>query len=144
MSADTRIDQGAPATPPGRRRPRARWLVLVAVVLVALIAGGYVLFARTSGDDDGWNTVWREDFDGSQGDLPDRSAQTAQRVHQKAWRWVAEMRFIGESMAEAGLPPGFHDAAADIFAELVHLKGDPHDQDPEHVFDLVRTPKART
>ena len=32
----------------------------------------------------------------------------------------------------------------DIFAELAHLKGDPHDQDPEHVFDLVRTPKART
>jgi 3-hydroxyisobutyrate dehydrogenase-like beta-hydroxyacid dehydrogenase len=83
---------------------------------------------------------WRR----SQPELPERSAQTAQRVHQKAWRWVAEMRFIGESMAEAGLPPGFHDAAADIFAELAHLKGDPHDQDPEHVFDLVRTPKART
>jgi beta-glucanase (GH16 family) len=75
MSADLRTDH-ADATRAGglRRRPRARWLVLLAAVLVALLAGGYLLWARTGGDGgDGWKTVWREDFDGTAGELPSRS-----------------------------------------------------------------------
>jgi hypothetical protein len=33
----------------------------------------------------------------------------------KGWRWVAEMEEIAGSMAAAGLPPGFGEAAAEIF-----------------------------
>ena len=33
----------------------------------------------------------------------------------KGWRWVAEMEEIAASMAAAGLPPGFHEAAAEIY-----------------------------
>ena len=33
----------------------------------------------------------------------------------KGWRWVAEMEEIAASMAAAGLPAGFHQAAAEIF-----------------------------
>ncbi len=34
----------------------------------------------------------------------------------KGWRWEAEMREIAATMAAAGLPDGFHLAAADIYA----------------------------
>ena len=33
----------------------------------------------------------------------------------KGWRWVAEMEEIAATMAAAGLPDGFHQAAAEIF-----------------------------
>ena len=33
----------------------------------------------------------------------------------KGWRWVAEMEEIAATMAAAGLPDGFHQAAAEIY-----------------------------
>jgi 3-hydroxyisobutyrate dehydrogenase-like beta-hydroxyacid dehydrogenase len=42
----------------------------------------------------------------------DRSAQAAAA---KGWRWEAEMREIAATLAAAGLPSGFHEAAAEIF-----------------------------
>jgi predicted dinucleotide-binding enzyme len=33
----------------------------------------------------------------------------------KGWRWVAEMEEIAATMTAAGLPDGFHRAAAEIF-----------------------------
>jgi len=33
----------------------------------------------------------------------------------KGWRWVAEMEEIAATMAAAGLPEGFHQAAAEIY-----------------------------
>jgi 3-hydroxyisobutyrate dehydrogenase-like beta-hydroxyacid dehydrogenase len=40
----------------------------------------------------------------------------------KAWRWVAEMEEIAASFAAAGLPDGFHRAAAEIYARLAGFK----------------------
>jgi beta-glucanase (GH16 family) len=69
MSADLRDH---PVQAPQRRgRRRAGWIVALAVVLAALLTGGYVLYERLTGD--GWDTVWHEDFDGAEGDLPPRS-----------------------------------------------------------------------
>jgi 3-hydroxyisobutyrate dehydrogenase-like beta-hydroxyacid dehydrogenase len=42
----------------------------------------------------------------------DRSARSAMA---KGWRWVGEMEEIAASMAAAGLPDGFHLAAAEVF-----------------------------
>jgi L-threonate 2-dehydrogenase len=36
-------------------------------------------------------------------------------MYSKAYRWVAEMEEIAASMTAAGLPAGFHEAAADLF-----------------------------
>jgi 3-hydroxyisobutyrate dehydrogenase-like beta-hydroxyacid dehydrogenase len=36
----------------------------------------------------------------------------------KAWRWIAEMEEIAATFAAAGLPDGFHRAAAEIYARL--------------------------
>jgi len=35
----------------------------------------------------------------------------------KGWRWTAEMEEIAATMAAAGLPPGFHLAAAEVFRD---------------------------
>jgi hypothetical protein len=44
-----------------------------------------------------------------------RSERSAAAAAAKGWRWVAEMEEIAASMAAAGLPAGFHEAAAEIF-----------------------------
>jgi 3-hydroxyisobutyrate dehydrogenase-like beta-hydroxyacid dehydrogenase len=51
----------------------------------------------------------------SQPDLADRTRDAARSAAAKGWRWVAEMEQIADSMAAASLPPGFHQAAAEIF-----------------------------
>jgi len=51
----------------------------------------------------------------SQPKLEERSGGSAQAATAKGWRWVAEMEEIAASMAAAGLPDGFHQAAAEIF-----------------------------
>jgi 3-hydroxyisobutyrate dehydrogenase-like beta-hydroxyacid dehydrogenase len=45
----------------------------------------------------------------------DRTAGAARSATAKGWRWIAEMQEIADSMAAAGLPRGFHDAAAEIY-----------------------------
>jgi hypothetical protein len=51
----------------------------------------------------------------SQPALAARSEGAAAAAAAKGWRWVAEMDEIAASMTAAGLPPGFHEAAADIY-----------------------------
>jgi hypothetical protein len=47
--------------------------------------------------------------------LEERSRGSARAATAKGWRWVAEMEEIAATMAAAGLPDGFHQAAAEIF-----------------------------
>ena len=51
----------------------------------------------------------------SQPKLEERSQGSARAAEAKGWRWVAEMEEIAATMAAAGLPDGFHQAAAEIF-----------------------------
>jgi 3-hydroxyisobutyrate dehydrogenase-like beta-hydroxyacid dehydrogenase len=51
----------------------------------------------------------------SQPALAERSEGAAAAAAAKGWRWVAEMEEIAASMTAAGLPAGFHEAAADIY-----------------------------
>jgi 3-hydroxyisobutyrate dehydrogenase-like beta-hydroxyacid dehydrogenase len=46
----------------------------------------------------------------------------ARRVTAKAWRFEGEMKEIAETFEEAGLPGGFHLAAAEIFHRMAGLK----------------------
>ncbi len=53
------------------------------------------------------------------------ATQTQQRVCRvtaKAWRFEGEMHEIAATFASAGLPAGFHEAAADIYQRLTHFK----------------------
>jgi 3-hydroxyisobutyrate dehydrogenase-like beta-hydroxyacid dehydrogenase len=51
----------------------------------------------------------------SQPGLAERSARAAGSAAAKGWRWVAEMEEIASAMAAAGLPDGFHRAAAEVY-----------------------------
>jgi 3-hydroxyisobutyrate dehydrogenase-like beta-hydroxyacid dehydrogenase len=51
----------------------------------------------------------------SQPALGAQSERAAAAAAAKGWRWVAEMEEIAASMAAAGLPTGFHEAAARIY-----------------------------
>ncbi len=43
----------------------------------------------------------------------------------KAWRWIAEMEEIAATFAGAGLPDGFHRAAAEVYRRLEQYKDTP-------------------
>lgn len=45
------------------------------------------------------------------------------RVTQKAWRYEGEMREIALTLRSVGMPDGFHDAAAEVYARMGSLKG---------------------
>ncbi|HEY2242067.1 MAG TPA: DUF1932 domain-containing protein [Streptosporangiaceae bacterium] len=51
----------------------------------------------------------------SQPGLGQRAEAAARSAATKGWRWDAEMTEIATAMAGAGLPDGFHQAAAEIF-----------------------------
>jgi len=59
----------------------------------------------------------------SQPSLAERSHGSARSASTKGWRWIAEMEEIGASMAAAGLPDGFHQAAAEIFRRIPRATG---------------------
>ena len=58
-------------------------------------------------------------------DLPKRSEQAVTGNSRKAWRFVGEMHEIAATFAAAGLPDGFHEAAAVVFERMSHWKDTP-------------------
>jgi 3-hydroxyisobutyrate dehydrogenase-like beta-hydroxyacid dehydrogenase len=67
--------------------------------------------ARAYGVEDALVAEWEQSLPA----LPDRSVQAARSAEEKGWRWVAEMEEIAATLAAAGLPDGFHEAAAEVF-----------------------------
>jgi 3-hydroxyisobutyrate dehydrogenase-like beta-hydroxyacid dehydrogenase len=58
----------------------------------------------------------------SQPDLPKRADNAARGGARKAWRWIAEMEENAAALDAAGLPEGFHQAAADVYRRLAPYK----------------------
>jgi 3-hydroxyisobutyrate dehydrogenase-like beta-hydroxyacid dehydrogenase len=86
-------------------------------------------------------------------ELPERSVSAAGSAHHKGWRWTGEMEEIASTFAAAGLPAGFHQAAAEIFARTpppgtVEKDGSALDQEHAGALDhvvaaLLRSPEPR-
>jgi 3-hydroxyisobutyrate dehydrogenase-like beta-hydroxyacid dehydrogenase len=74
-----------------------------------------VLAARALASAEGVQDALLAEWALSQPDLAGRSQAAARSAAAKGWRWVAEMEEIADSMAAAGLPTGFHQAAAEVF-----------------------------
>ena len=54
-------------------------------------------------------------------ELPEQSIRAARSAGTKGWRWVGEMEQIAATFDAVGLPPGFHEAARDVFARSPRL-----------------------
>jgi len=76
-----------------------------------------VLAIRALAAREGVDGALLREWEASQPDLPARLDRAVLSTR-KAWRWVAEMEEIASTFADAGLPDGFHLAAAEIFLEL--------------------------
>ena len=82
----------------------------------ALLAGIRALAAQ-EGVDAALLSEWKISLP----DIPKRSEVVTVSAR-KAWRWIAEMEEIAASFEAAGLPAGFHLAAADIYRSLEGFK----------------------
>jgi len=99
------LDAG-PTTASALKMAYAGWTKGSAALLLAIRAA-----ARAHGVEDALLAEWEQSIPA----LPDRSRQAARAADEKGWRWVAEMQEIAATMTAAGLPPGFHEAAAEVF-----------------------------
>lgn len=71
--------------------------------------------------------------------------QTHQRVISntaKAWRFEGEMQEIAATFSGAGLPPGFHEAAAQVFSSLAEYKDQQGAPTIEEVLVTLLTPSS--
>ena len=91
----------------------ASWTKGSAALLLAARA-----LARAQGVEDVLLAEWGL----SQPGLEARSARAAGSATGKGWRWVAEMEEIAATMGAAGLPDGFHLAAAEIYRRSPHAE----------------------
>jgi 3-hydroxyisobutyrate dehydrogenase-like beta-hydroxyacid dehydrogenase len=82
----------------------------------ALLAG-----IRALAEHEGVDAVLLAEWKISLPDIPKRSEMISVNAR-KAWRWIAEMEEIAASFAAAGLPAGFHLAAADVYRRLEAFK----------------------
>jgi 3-hydroxyisobutyrate dehydrogenase-like beta-hydroxyacid dehydrogenase len=103
---DARVLDGGLAAASALKMAYAGWTKGTAALILAVRA-----LARAAGVEDALLAEWQE----SQPELATRSQRAATSAAAKGWRWVGEMEEIAASMAAAGLPPGFHQAAAEVF-----------------------------
>ena len=89
----------------------AAWTKGTAALILAIRA-----LAHAEGVEQTLITEWQQ----SQPALTSRPHAAARSAMEKGWRWVAEMEEIAATMAAAGLPPGFHQAAAAIYTRVPH------------------------
>jgi len=105
--------------------------------LTALIAG-VLGTAENLGVRDSLMRRWADDGSG----LDKSAARRVTRSADRAWRWVGEMEEIAATFEQAGMPPGFHMAAGDIYERLSQFKDQPA-PDTDALLDALEAPAAR-
>lgn len=93
-----------------------------------------MLAVQTLAREHGVADALAEEWELSQPGLRERAHTAADSAATKGWRWSGEMRQIAETMDGAGLPAGFHEAAAEIYDRAPRL---PADADTERLWNLV-------
>lgn len=103
---EARVLAGSATAASAVKMAYASWTKGTAALLLTARA-----LAQAEGVEDALLSEWAI----SQPQLAGQSARSARDAVTKGWRWVSEMEEIARSMAGAGLPDGFHRAAAEIF-----------------------------
>jgi hypothetical protein len=91
----------------------AAWSKGTAALVLAIRA-----LARAEGIEETLLAEWRL----SVPELLETSERAARSAGSKGWRWIGEMEEIADSLAAAGLPDGFHRAAADVYRRVPRLE----------------------
>ena len=81
-----------------------------------------ILAIRALAAREGVEEALLQEWAGSQPNLPGKSERAASVAAPKGWRYVGEMEEIAASFEAAGLPAGFHQAAADLYRRLAPFK----------------------
>ncbi len=74
-----------------------------------------------------------QEWSRSQPGLEKRSVRAAATTAPKAWRFAGEMEEIASTLEAAGLPAGFHRAAAEAYIRLAGFRGEPEGATVEDV-----------
>jgi len=103
---EAKVLSGEPGAASALKMAYAAWTKGSAALLLATRAA-----AEANGVGDALDTEWRTSLPG----LDERLAAASRSARGKGWRWVAEMEEIAQTFAAAGLPTGFHEAAAEMY-----------------------------
>jgi|SRR5262245_14543279 len=110
---DARVIGKGPGEASALKMAYAAWTKCTDVLVLTIRA-----FAAHEGVDNALLEEWRI----SQTALEKKCERAAAVAVPKAWRYVGEMREIAEAFEAAGLPGGFHKAAAEICERLANFK----------------------
>jgi 3-hydroxyisobutyrate dehydrogenase-like beta-hydroxyacid dehydrogenase len=103
---DARVVSAEPGDASAVKMAYAAWTKGTAALLLAIRA-----LARAEGVEEALLDEWELSLP----ELAQRSDRAAASAGTKGWRWVGEMEEIAATFADAGLPDGFHLAAAEVF-----------------------------
>ena len=105
------------------------WTKGTSALLLAIRA-----LARAEGVEETLLEEWRTSLP----HLPEQSVAAARSALGKGWRFVGEMDEIADAFLAAGLPDGFHRAAAEIYRRASQADADGGD-DLERVLSALRS-----
>jgi 3-hydroxyisobutyrate dehydrogenase-like beta-hydroxyacid dehydrogenase len=124
---DARVVSGEPGAASALKMSYASW---------TKGSSALVLAARALAQAEGVEEALLEEWELSLPDLTEQSATASRSALRRGWRWVGEMNEIADSYASAGLPDGFHQAAAEIYRRAA---GEPDREAPvERVLAGIR------
>ena len=121
---EARILDGTPVAASALKMAYAAWTKGSAALLIAI---------RTLAIREGVDAELAREWKLSQAGLSGRSAGAVRSNARKAWRFSGEMEEIADTFAAAGLPDGFHRAAAEVYRRLTEYKDAAHAPSVEEV-----------
>jgi 3-hydroxyisobutyrate dehydrogenase-like beta-hydroxyacid dehydrogenase len=119
-------------------RPGAASAVKMAYAAWTKGTAALLLAARALASAEGVQDALLAEWEFSQPALAERSRGAARSAAVKGWRWVAEMEQIAQSMDAAGLPPGFGQAAAEVYRSQPRAESADSVTPEQVITDLLR------
>ena len=110
---EARVLDGPPGAASALKMAYAAWTKGSAALLIAI---------RTLAIHEGVDAELAREWELSQAGLSGRSAGAVRSNAQKAWRFSGEMEEIADTFTAAGLPDGFHRAAAEVYRRMTEYK----------------------
>lgn len=96
-----------------------------------------LLATRAYAESQGVEAELHAEWDASIPGLTDRIERRATGTGSKAWRFAGEMEEIAKALESTDLPPGFHEAAAEIYIRISDLRDVDHPTLAEVMAHLV-------